>query len=124
MERHGLTAGTGSAVGTVRGQYVLASGQAHGVMWTGKMPTVLNKRLHTIPKDAVYIGRPSKWGNPFVIGLDGSRDEVVRKHKAYLMAMPKLCEDAKKELRGKDLVCWCKPGSCHGDILLEIANGD
>jgi hypothetical protein len=85
------------------------------------MPRVLNKKLHGVPPGAVYIGRPSKWGNPFVIGRDGSRDEVVAKYRAYLLAHPFLM-DALSELRGKDLVCWCAPDACHGDVLVELAN--
>jgi Domain of unknown function (DUF4326) len=81
--------------------------------------TVLNKRKSSM---GVYIGRPSKWGNPFVIGPDGNRDDVVRKFEEYLMLNPKLMEAAKQELKGKDLVCFCAPLPCHGDILSRIAN--
>lgn len=70
----------------------------------------------------VYIGRPSKWGNPFEIGKDGSRQEVIEKFAVWLMHQPKLVEDARKELRGKILGCWCAPKRCHGDILLDVAN--
>lgn len=88
------------------------------------MPRVLNKRGGLLtPTNAVYIGRPSKWGNPFEIGRDGTRDEVIEKYRAYLNANPQLCLDAINELRGKDLVCWCAPKACHGDILLIVANG-
>ena len=81
--------------------------------------TVLNKRNSS---NGVYIGRPSKWGNPFVIGPDGTRDDVVRKFEQYLMLNPILMAAAKKELKGKDLVCFCAPLPCHGDILSRIAN--
>jgi hypothetical protein len=80
---------------------------------------VLNKKISS---DGVYIGRPSKWGNPFAIGRDGSRSDVVQKFKQYLDENPALKEAAKKELKGKNLVCFCAPLSCHGDILLQIAN--
>ncbi|MGB3388463.1 MAG: DUF4326 domain-containing protein [Pseudaminobacter sp.] len=69
----------------------------------------------------VYIGRPSKWGNPFVIGRDGSREEVIEKYRAWLASQPELL-DALDELRGRDLVCWCAPQGCHGDVLIELAN--
>ena len=85
-------------------------------------PRVLNKRHHGIPDGAVYIGRPSEWGNPFVIGADGSRDEVIAKYEQWLRGNPHLMA-ALAELRGKDLVCWCAPASCHGDVLLALANG-
>ena len=81
--------------------------------------TVLNKRNSS---KGVYIGRPSKWGNPFVIGADGSRADVVRKFEEYLKSNPRLMEAAKQELKGKDLVCFCAPLPCHGDILSRIAN--
>jgi hypothetical protein len=52
----------------------------------------------------VYVGRPSKWGNPFVLGRDGSRDEVIRKYRAWTVTQPALMS-ALHELRGKDLIC-------------------
>lgn len=89
-----------------------------------RTPRVLNKNQTKItPEGAVYIGRPSKWGNPFVVGRDGSRDEVIEKYRDWLFTSRlDLREDARRELHGKDLVCWCAPLPCHGDILLEIAN--
>lgn len=70
----------------------------------------------------VYIGRPSKFGNPFVIGKDGSREQVIEKYRNWLMNQPALVEAAKQELKGKVLGCWCSPQACHGDVLAEIAN--
>ena len=64
----------------------------------------------------VYIGRPSKWGNPFTIGKDGTREEVISKYEAYIMNRPDLLSQL-KELQGKILGCWCSPKACHGDIL-------
>lgn len=68
-----------------------------------------------------YIGRGSKWGNPFRIGPDGTREDVIAKYAAWLRRQPQLlrCID---ELRGKDLVCYCAPLACHGDLLLYLAN--
>jgi hypothetical protein len=71
----------------------------------------------------VYIGRPSVWGNPFVIGKDGTRLEVIAKYRAYLQGQPSLMARARQELRGKVLACWCAPLACHGDVLAEVANG-
>lgn len=85
------------------------------------MPRVLNKRTDSIPKDAVFIGRPSKWGNPYTIGKHGNRVEVVRAFELYLLSNPNLL-DSLHELRGKDLVCFCAPELCHGDVLLRYAN--
>ena len=69
----------------------------------------------------VYIGRPSKWGNPFLIGKDGSREEVIEKYRQYIMSSPELLADL-HELRGKVLGCWCAPKQCHGDILARLVN--
>src|SRR5262249_41455073 len=85
------------------------------------MPKVLNKKLTGVPDGAVYIGRPGKWGNPFVIGRDGTREEVVAKYRTHLLGNPALLA-ALPELAGKHLVCWCAPEACHGDVLIELAN--
>lgn len=69
----------------------------------------------------VFIGRPSKWGNPFRIGIDGTREEVIAKHKEWIKRQPDLLADL-HELRGKRLGCFCKPLACHGDTLAEMAN--
>ena len=86
------------------------------------MPKVLNKRYHGVPEGAVFIGRPSKWGNMYRIGVDGTREEVIEKHKEYVDSIPGLKEIIRKELAGKNLVCFCAPQACHGDYLLEVAN--
>ena len=70
----------------------------------------------------VYIGRPGPWGNPFVVGEHGTREEVVEKYAEWLLEQPNLVAKAQKELKGKVLGCWCAPKLCHGDILSEIAN--
>lgn len=85
------------------------------------MPKVLNKRRDGIPEGAVYVGRGGKWGNPFVIGEDGTRAEVIAKYRQMILGSAGLL-DRLHELRGKDLVCWCAPQACHGDVLLELAN--
>ena len=71
--------------------------------------------------DRVYVGRPSKWGNPFVIGRDGTREEVTAKYRAWIARQPALIASL-NELRGKHLVCWCAPQGCHADVLIELAN--
>ena len=83
-------------------------------------PKVLNKKFTSV--EGVYIGRPSKYGNPFSIGKDGSRLEVIQKHHQWLLTQPELIADAKKELKGKNLICWCAPLACHGDVLLKLVN--
>ena len=72
----------------------------------------------------VYIGRPSDWGNPFVIGKDGDRADVIRKYRQWIENQPELLSRVKKELQGRRIACWCKPEDCHGDILAEIADAD
>ena len=84
--------------------------------------TVYNIRDKDIPDDAVFIGRPSKFGNPFVIGKHGNREQVVAKYKEWILSKPELVEMAKLRLKGKNLVCYCAPLPCHGDVLLEIVN--
>lgn len=69
----------------------------------------------------VYIGRPSKWGNPFSIGPDGTRQEVIEKYRTWLLNNEELLLQI-MELDGKTLGCWCKPKACHGDVLIEVLN--
>jgi len=69
----------------------------------------------------VYIGRPSKWGNPFKIGEDGTRAEVIYKYSVWIRNNPELMADI-EELRGKVLGCHCYPNRCHGEILIRLAN--
>lgn len=82
-----------------------------------------NKLVVHCKKDLydVYIGRPSKWGNPFEIGKDGNRLEVIEKYKEYLLNNPILLNEI-EELRGKVLGCWCRPKKCHGDVIIELLN--
>lgn len=88
------------------------------------MPDLYNRRggVDSYPCWAVYIGRPSQWGNPFNIGRDGTRAQVIEKFERWLRSKPKLLAAVRAELRGKDLLCWCAPLPCHGDVLLRIAN--
>lgn len=94
---------------------------------------VLNKhhfKNKPLPDNTVYIGRGSKWGNPFT-HLDGtkaefkcdSREEAILAYKTYLMCNQPLL-DCLDELKGKNLLCYCSPRSCHGDLLLKLANSD
>jgi hypothetical protein len=69
----------------------------------------------------VYIGRPSKWGNPFVVGRDGTREQVIERYEAWLLENEELMA-ALAQLRGKVLGCWCAPRACHGDVLVRLAN--
>ena len=88
-------------------------------------PRVLNegrrRRYSSLESGSVYVGRPTKWGNPFLIGRDGSRGDVVHKYRLWLEDNAELLA-ALPELRGKSLSCWCAPAACHADVLLEMAN--
>ena len=77
----------------------------------------------------VYIGRGSRWGNPYShkVGtlaehVVGSRTEAIQKFEEYLLSNEELMASL-PDLKGKTLGCWCKPKTCHGDILLRYANG-
>lgn len=98
-------------------------------------PRVLNKLKDKIPPDAIYVGRPSKWGNPFKLndpllyGLpkEEKRRLVINEYRKWLLGDPSLVRECGEppdpsELKGKDLVCWCTPLPCHADVLLELAN--
>lgn len=67
----------------------------------------------------IYIGRPSIFGNPYEIGKDGTRKEVISKYRKYVLDNPSLLEEIYK-LKGKILGCWCYPLPCHGQVILEI----
>ena len=87
------------------------------------------------PPDAVVVARPSRWGNPFVVGRTVAGHQVrdrahaVALFRAMMADSPERCAAARVELAGRDLACWCplvgpdgRPGPCHADVLLEIAN--
>jgi Domain of unknown function (DUF4326) len=86
------------------------------------MPRVYNRRDPDLPEDAVYVGRGrgSKWGYPFRIGRDGTREEVIARYREHLYDSG-LIDDV-GELHRRDLVCWCAPLPCHADMLFELAN--
>ncbi len=82
------------------------------------------------PNNEVYIGRPSKWGNPFThlksttiakYRVD-TREQAIESYRKWITEGDgkHLLKDL-HELKDKTLVCWCKPKSCHGDILAELA---
>ncbi len=69
----------------------------------------------------IYIGRPSEWGNPFEIGKDGTRQQVIDKYRAWIRTQPALMAKI-PALKGKTLGCWCHPKPCHRDVLAELAD--
>ena len=101
----------------------------------------------TMPENTVYVGRPSKWGNPFIVDeraavsnrrIALSSFEALLREQGSWSPIPldrwpsgkiptqwTTIEDIRRELRGKNLACWCRMGqACHADLLLEIANGN
>lgn len=89
---------------------------------------VLNKHHYKnkpLPENTVYIGRGSKWGNPYSHMSDTkaefkveTREEAIENYKSYLISNKALM-DSLHELKDKNLLCYCSPRQCHGDILLE-----
>jgi len=88
-----------------------------------------------MPENTVSVCRPSKWGNPFKIGgvadcvapseyyIAHTQAEAVRLYREFVTERPALVDDIRRELRGKNLACYCKPGTpCHADVLLRLAN--
>jgi hypothetical protein len=88
------------------------------------------------PDGAIYVGRPTIYGNPFKVGCNPPQfgtslpcrcrnaKEAVDAFRYYAKLKAKLFPEWIKPLRGHDLACWCKLGDpCHADVLLEIANG-
>ena len=84
------------------------------------MTRVVNKYRNSYD---VYIGRGSKWGNPFKIGIDGTREDVIEQYRDWIQTQSHLLNSL-EELRGKTLGCFCSPQACHGDILVELLNND
>lgn len=70
----------------------------------------------------VYIGRGSKWGNPFIEGEHGSRKTVIDMYARWIQRQPRLMISL-RELKGKVLGCSCKPKPCHGDVLVKLVKG-
>ena len=88
---------------------------------------VMNGRTEReyLDEDAVTITRPSKWGNPYVLGKDGDRDTVIARYRAWLWDRIRSGEVSLgelAELHGRQLVCICKPKPCHGDVLEAAAD--
>lgn len=77
------------------------------------MTRVYNKKHYNAPSEAVYIGRGSPWGNPYIIGVHGTRDEVCDLFEENILPTLDI-----EPLRGKDLICFCYPKRCHGDSII------
>lgn len=82
-----------------------------------------------MPPNAIYVGRPSRWGNDFEIGVDGTAEQCVTLYIEAMhmlrIASPEYFKELLAPLRGKDLACFCPlHQACHADILLKLANTD
>lgn len=84
-----------------------------------------------MPAGAVYVGRPTKLGNPYPPELktcvpgfeDSARRASVNQYRVWIQREPQAT--TVRQLRGKDLACWCPLDQpCHADVLLELANVD
>lgn len=81
--------------------------------------------------DAFYVGRASPrrglagsaFGNPYVVGRDGTREQVIELYRRWLLGRPELL-DRLLELRGRRLACWCRPEPCHAEVLAELVDAD
>lgn len=86
------------------------------------MTKIANIKNTIFSKDHVYIGRSSIYGNPFIIGKHGNRQEVIEKYKKLFIDRITNDPAYKRQvlsLKDKILVCHCKPLACHGDIIVE-----
>ena len=73
----------------------------------------------------IDITRGGRWGNPFVMGRDGNRGEVLFRYRKWLEAKPdRYIAEIRRHLKGQTLVCCCTPRACHGDFLVAIAEGE
>jgi len=86
------------------------------------MTTIHNKYKESYD---VYIGRPTIFGNPFVIGKHGTRDEVIEKYRVYFEKRVRNDNEfllAVMALKNKRLGCFCKPMNCHGNVICDFLN--
>jgi len=78
------------------------------------------------PANTVVVARPTRWGNPFKVAADYPVEQAVADYERWLHTNPEgqaILQVAKVELRGRNLACWCRPGSpCHAEILLKLVN--
>lgn len=80
-----------------------------------------------MPANTLYVGRPTRWGNPFPVDGTRTHNEAVDQHRAWIMQpeQAELRQAVRRDLHGKNLACWCREGeTCHADVLLQIANED
>ena len=87
------------------------------------IPVLSKARKRELEDGSRYVGRPTIYGNPFKIGPDGTREEVIAKYRKYfydrLETDPKFKEAVEKLRGAKSLTCWCAPLACHADVIAE-----
>lgn len=86
--------------------------------------TIYNFKHNNAPENAIRIDRRTVYGNPFHIGKDGTREEVIEKYRHWLwhrMKNDRIFMRLVANLAHRDLVCWCAPEPCHGDVLERAA---
>jgi hypothetical protein len=85
---------------------------------------IANLKHERMGAQDVRIDRQTEWGNPFVVGRHGTREEVIARFERHMRARvaehPEL-GDRLRQLHGKRLFCWCAPLPCHGDVLVRMA---
>lgn len=82
-----------------------------------------------MPEGTVFVGRPTRWGNPFkvtdvtALNQNWKHAEAVEQFREWVSTQDELQAAIRSELAGKDLACWCSPDlPCHADVLLVMAN--
>src|SRR5262245_25618763 len=76
-----------------------------------------------MPVNTVYVGRPSRWGNGYKVGRDGTAAACVALFTQRYVHDTEYRARVRHQLAGKHLACWCRPGApCHAEVLLEWAN--
>lgn len=80
---------------------------------------IYNLKLNP-PPPYVYVGRGSKWGNPFRAGIDGNRSQVITLYEEWLLKQPALLAEIHL-LHGRNLACWCAPLPCHAEVIQRLA---
>lgn len=114
--------------------------QGHGAIPTpacGSLPRLVRHSLSRssgwrMPPNTITVARPGPWGNPFLVGPGRTQSEALLAFRVWLTVdgvsaglqnRKQWIMDHLHELRGKNLACWCKPGTaCHADVLMELAN--
>jgi Domain of unknown function (DUF4326) len=95
-------------------------------VWMPKRIRLQRTRGWRKPTDAVVVARPTRWGNPYRIGVDGDRQQCVEQYRQALTdgRLGFTVVDVRRELAGKDLACWCPDKApCHANVLIDVANG-